>query len=134
LFIDKAFVPQRPDLYHIERILRGEEQNRGMWQTQLMTFVLDFYKLKGIRPLMVTDCAPSDLLCFLKLAAERTALPNLIWSPSEPVSYPLYAELSETVMTARKQSENGMPPVLYGVKRSESASCLPNHLLVKLSI
>lgn len=112
LHISLADEPKKPNLYRVERILSGAEEDPPMWQVQLSIFVLRFCERRGLRPILEGDCTDERMLDSLRLCASFTSLPRLILRPIGGVSWERYVSLCGAVRTACGKNEEGVPPVL----------------------
>ena len=112
LRLSLASDPKKPNLYRVERILSGAEEDFAMWQVQCSAFVLRFCECRGLRPMLEGDCKDDRMLELLRLCAEFTPLPSLTLHPINGVSWDRYVSLCDAVMHRRGATEEGVLPIL----------------------
>lgn len=116
------FCPQRTDLYHVNRVLSGEETNESLWVSQLIRFLCVFCSERRLRLLLKTDCAVEKLSSILYTVSRQTVLPDLIWMPTEGGQWDDLVMLAEPVMASRGERRRGIPPVLLAAAASDGSS------------
>ncbi len=122
---------QKPDLYHIERVLRGEAEDRDRWLAQLLTLLCGFCRDRDIRLGLQAECSADVLLSLLHYATGRTPLPELVLL-CEGVELSMLSSLAYLVVNTRTPASCGLLPVLCEVTRTRDE--IPQALLCRTEL
>lgn len=105
------FCFEKPNLYRVERHLKGIERNNDMWGAQLLYFLCRFCFQRELRCLIDwrSDC--KELLNILQYVSNLTSIPNIFLKCSQ-IDSAVLTEISERIMKFRKTPTEGIPPIL----------------------
>ena len=126
------FQPHKPDLYHVNRVLTGEEPNESLWLSQLVRFLCGFCCKRNLRLLLKTDCSVDRLSALPRAVSRQTGLPDLIWMPADSGQWNALLVLAELVMASRGECRKGIPPVLFAYTDRVGDS-IPQSLCVRVN-
>ncbi len=112
LRIGASFVPKKPNLYRVERILSGIDSDYDLWLTQLVVFVLSYCRNRNIRPILDVECRIDKLHELFRICASFAPLPHMILKPTAGIAWSDYAALCDSVMKNACGKEEGIPPIL----------------------
>ncbi len=120
---------RKPDLYHVNRHLLGEERSNDLWRCQMAVFLLRYCRRQGIRAALDVHCSASRLFELLDMAERFTPLPDLILSADVPTDRAEILSLCRRILAGRERNSRGTPPVLF----AKPHPFLPSNLMVRLS-
>lgn len=140
LTLPASFRPRKPDLYHVNRILAGQQTDEELWLTQLVCFLCRVCAARGLRPVLQTACSADAVCALLCMAARMTRLPDLVWMPHEPAGLAQCAGIAAVLLRHRAGVREGIPPVLCAVPSAhrngacppDASQALPQHLQIRV--
>lgn len=140
LTLPASFRPRKPDLYHVNCILAGQQTDEELWLTQLACFLCRVCATRGLRPVLQTACSADVVCALLCMAARMTRLPDLVWMPHEPAGLTQCAGIAAVLLRHRAGVREGIPPVLCAVPSAhrngacppDASQALPQHLQIRV--
>ena len=111
VWISSDFNFQKPNLYRVERHLRGIEKCAALWMAQMVYFLCCRCSAEGLRGVLLWDAEPSQLLELLQYVSKLTPLPNLCVR-CDTANASDWLRICEAVINGRRGSFEGIPPVV----------------------